>query len=183
MGEGGASLVLEEMEFAIARGAHIYAEIAGIGLTADAHHITEPDPTGGGVVNAMLIALEDAGMKPGEIDCVNAHGTSTYYNDKGETAAIKQVFGEHAYEIPVHSVKSMLGHLLGAAGAVESIAAVLTIRDGVVPPTINLDNPDPDCDLNYVPHVALKKEINSVMSDNSGFGGHNTALIFKKFVE
>ncbi len=183
MGEGGASLVLEEMEYAKARGARIYAEIAGLGLTADAHHITEPDPTGGGVVNAMRFALDDAGLNPWEIDCVNAHGTSTYYNDKGETEAIKQVFGEHAYRIPVHSVKSEVGHLLGAAGAIESIVAVLTIRDGVIPPTINYENPDPACDLNYVPNVALKKEINTVMSDNSGFGGHNTALIFKKFVE
>jgi 3-oxoacyl-[acyl-carrier-protein] synthase II len=183
MGEGGASLVLEEMEYAKARGARIYAEIAGIGLTADAHHITEPDPSGGGVVNAIRFALEDANMKPEEIDCINAHGTSTYYNDKGETAAIKQAFGEHAYKIPVHSVKSMIGHLLGAAGAIEAIVSVLTIRDGIVPPTINYETPDPDCDLNYVPNIAIKKDIKAVLSDNSGFGGHNTALIFKKFVE
>jgi 3-oxoacyl-[acyl-carrier-protein] synthase II len=181
MGEGGATIVLEELEFAKARGARIYAEIAGIGLTADAHHITDPAPGGVGVVNAIRIALEDANMKPDEIDCVNAHGTSTPPNDRNETAAIKTVFGEHAYKIPVHSVKSQLGHLLGAAGAIEAISSVLTIRDGIVPPTINQETPDPDCDLNYVPNKALYKEINTVLSDNSGFGGHNTAIIFKKF--
>jgi 3-oxoacyl-[acyl-carrier-protein] synthase II len=181
MGEGGATIVLEELEFAKARGARIYAEIAGIGLTADAHHITDPAPGGVGVVNAIRIALEDADMKPDEIDCVNAHGTSTPPNDRNETAAIKTVFGEHAYKIPVHSVKSQLGHLLGAAGAIEAISSVLTIRDGIVPPTINQETPDPDCDLNYVPNKALYKEINTVLSDNSGFGGHNTAIIFKKF--
>lgn len=183
MGEGGATLVLEDHEFAKSRGARIYGEIAGIGMTADAHHITEPAPEGAGVAEAMRIALEDAGMKPADIDCVNAHGTSTYYNDKNETEAIKNVFGEHAYKIPVHSIKSMIGHLLGAAGAIESIASILTINNGIVPPTINYDTPDPECDLNYVPNAALKKEINTVMCDNSGFGGHNTALIFKKYVE
>ncbi len=181
MGEGGGTIVLEELEFAKARGAKIYAEIAGIGLTADAHHITEPAPEGEGVAEAMRIAIEDAGMKPVDIDCVNAHGTSTYYNDKNETAAIKKVLGEHAYKIPVHSIKSMIGHLLGAAGAVESIASVLTINKGMVPPTINYEVPDPECDLNYVPNKALKKEINTVLCDNSGFGGHNTALVFKKY--
>lgn len=183
MGEGGATLILEELEFAKARGANIYAEIAGIGMTADAHHITEPAPEGEGVAEAMRIAIKDAGMSPNDIDCVNAHGTSTYYNDKNETAAIKSVFGKHAYDIPVHSIKSMLGHLLGAAGAVESIASVLTINKGMVPPTINYDTPDPELDLNYVPNKAIKKEINTVMSDNSGFGGHNTALVFKKYTE
>jgi 3-oxoacyl-[acyl-carrier-protein] synthase II len=182
MGEGGATLVLEELEHAQKRGARIYAEIAGIGLTGDAHHITEPAPGGEGVVNAIKIALKDAGMKPEEIDVVNAHGTSTPPNDRTETAAIKTVFGEHAYKMPMHSIKSMTGHLLGAAGAMESIVSVLTIRDNIVPPTINYETPDPDCDLNYVPNVALKKEVNSVLSDNSGFGGHNTALIFRRFV-
>lgn len=182
MGEGGACLVIEELEFAKARGARIYAEICGIGLTADAHHITEPAPNGEGVAEAMRIALADAGMQPGEIDCVNAHGTSTYYNDKNETAAIKTVFGDHAREIPVHSIKSMIGHLLGAAGAIESIASVLTITNGIVPGTMNYETPDPDCDLNYNPNKPLKKVVNSVMSDNSGFGGHNTALIFRKYV-
>jgi 3-oxoacyl-[acyl-carrier-protein] synthase II len=183
MGEGGATMILEDYDFAKARGAKIYGEIVGIGMTADAHHITEPDPEGAGVINAINIALKDAGMKPEDIDCVNAHGTSTYYNDKGETAAIKKSLGEHAYKIPVHSIKSMIGHLLGAAGAIESIVSVLTINNGIVPPTINYDTPDPDCDLNYVPNTALKKEINTVLCDNSGFGGHNTALIFKKFVD
>lgn len=182
MGEGGATLVLEELEHALNRGARIYAELSGIGLTGDAHHITDPAPGGEGVVNAIKVALDDAGMKPEEIDVVNAHGTSTPPNDRTETAAIKTVFGERAYKIPVHSIKSMTGHLLGAAGAMESIVSVLTIRDNIVPPTINYENPDPDCDLNYVPNIALKKEVNSVLSDNSGFGGHNTALIFKRFV-
>ncbi len=181
MGEGGATLILEELEFAKARGAKIYGEIAGIGLTADAHHITEPAPEGEGVAEAMRIAIKDAGMKPEDIDCVNAHGTSTYYNDKNETAAIKHVFGKHAYDIPVHSIKSMIGHLLGAAGAIESIVSVLTINKGMVPPTINYDTPDPELDLNYVPNFAIKKDINTVMCDNSGFGGHNTALVFKKY--
>ena len=183
MGEGGATLILEELEFAKARGAKIYAEIAGIGMTADAHHITEPAPEGEGVAEAMRVAIKDAGMKPEDIDCVNAHGTSTYYNDKNETAAIKNVFGKHAYDIPVHSIKSMIGHLLGAAGAVESIASVLTINKGIVPPTINYETPDEGLDLNYVPNKAIKKDISTVMCDNSGFGGHNTALVFKKYVE
>ena len=183
MGEGGATLVIEDLEFAKKRGAKIYGEIAGIGMTADAHHITEPAPEGEGVAEAMRIAIQDAEMKPTDIDCVNAHGTSTYYNDKNETEAIKNVFGEHAYKIPVHSIKSMIGHLLGAAGAIEAIASVLTINNSIVPPTINYDTPDPECDLNYVPNTALRKEISTVMCDNSGFGGHNTALVFKKFVE
>ncbi len=183
MGEGGATLILEELEFAKARGAKIYAEIAGIGMTADAHHITEPAPEGEGVAEAMRIAIKDADMTPNDIDCVNAHGTSTYYNDKNETAAIKNVFGKHAYDIPVHSIKSMLGHLLGAAGAVESIASVLTINKGIVPPTINYETPDEGLDLNYVPNKAIKKDISTVMCDNSGFGGHNTALVFKKYTE
>jgi len=181
MGEGGACLVLEELEFAKSRGARIYAEIAGIGLTADAHHITEPAPDGEGVAESIRIALADANIKPGEIDCVNAHGTSTYYNDKNETTAIKKVFQDHAREIPVHSIKSMVGHLLGAAGAIESIASALTIINGIVPPTINYETPDPDCDLNYVPNTAVKREVNTVMCDNSGFGGHNTAIVFKRF--
>jgi 3-oxoacyl-[acyl-carrier-protein] synthase II len=181
MGEGGATLVLEELEFAKARGAKIYGEVAGLGLTADAHHITEPAPEGEGVAEAMRIAIRDADLTPNDIDCVNAHGTSTYYNDKNETAAIKNVFGEHAYKIPVHSIKSMIGHLLGAAGAIESIASVLTINKGIVPPTINYETPDEGMDLNFVPNVPLKKEIKTVMCDNSGFGGHNTALVFKKY--
>lgn len=183
MGEGGGTLVLEELNHALSRGAKIYAELAGIGLTGDAHHITDPEPGGKGVAAAINIAIEDAGLKPEDIDCVNAHGTSTPPNDRNESAAIKSVFGERAYKIPVHSIKSMVGHLLGAAGAVESIVSVMTIKEGIVPPTINYETPDPDCDLNYVPNVALKKDINTVICDNSGFGGHNTAILFKKFVQ
>ena len=183
MGEGGATMILEELNFAKSRGAKIYAELAGIGLTADAHHITEPEPGGIGVAEAIRLSLEDADMKPEDIDCVNAHGTSTPPNDKNETAAIKLALGEHAYKIPVHSIKSMIGHLLGAAGAIESIVSVLTIKDSVVPPTINYEFPDPECDLFYAPNVAVRKEINTVLCDNSGFGGHNTALIFKRFEE
>ncbi|MBE2254670.1 MAG: beta-ketoacyl-ACP synthase II [Ignavibacteria bacterium] len=183
MGEGGATLVLETMEHALNRGAKIYAEITGIGMTADAHHITEPAPGGSGVAKAMQIAIKDSGITPNDIDVINAHGTSTYYNDKNETEAIKTVFGERAYDIPVHSVKSMIGHLLGAAGAIEAIAALLTIRDGIIPPTINYQEKDPECDLFYVPNTNIKKEVKTVISDNSGFGGHNTAIVFKKFEE
>ena len=181
MGEGGATIVLESLEHAISRGANIYGEITGVGLTADAHHITDPAPNGEGVARAMKIAIYDSGMKPEEIDVVNAHGTSTPPNDRNETAAIKTVFGEHAYMLNVHSIKSMVGHLLGAAGAIESIAALLTIKHGIVPPTINYYEKDPDCDLNYTPNVAVKRNINAVLSDNSGFGGHNTAIVFRKF--
>lgn len=181
MGEGGATIVLESLEHAISRGANIYGEITGVGLTADAHHITDPAPNGEGVARAMKIAIYDSGMKPEEIDVVNAHGTSTPPNDRNETAAIKTVFGEHAYMLNVHSIKSMVGHLLGAAGAIESIAALLTIKHGIVPPTINYYEKDSDCDLNYTPNVAVKRNINAVLSDNSGFGGHNTAIVFRKF--
>lgn len=183
MGEGGGTLVIESLEHAKARGAKIYCEIKGIGMTADAHHITDPSPNGDGVARAMKIALDDSGLKPEEIQVVNAHGTSTPPNDRNETAAIKTVFGEHAYNLNVHSIKSMVGHLLGAAGAVESIVSVLTIRDGIIPPTINYEEKDPDCDLNYTPNSAVKRDVNAVLSDNSGFGGHNTAIVFKKFEE
>ncbi|MGV8017627.1 MAG: beta-ketoacyl-ACP synthase II [Ignavibacteria bacterium] len=183
MGEGGGTLVLESLEHAKARGAKIYCEIKGIGMTADAHHITDPSPNGDGVARAMKIALEDSGLKPEEVQVVNAHGTSTPPNDRNETAAIKTVFGDHANNLNVHSIKSMVGHLLGAAGAVESIVAVLTIRDGIIPPTINYEEKDPDCDLNYTPNTAVKRSVDVVLSDNSGFGGHNTAIVFKKFEE
>jgi len=183
MGEGSATLILEELNHAKSRGARIYAEITGFGLTADAHHITDPAPNGAGVVKAMQIAIEDSGISAGDIDVVNAHGTSTPPNDRNETAAIKTVFGERAYQMPVHSIKSMVGHLLGAAGAIEAITSVLTIKDGIIPPTINYEEKDPDCDLNYVVNTALKKEVKTVLSDNSGFGGHNTAIVFKKFEE
>ncbi|MFA5011026.1 MAG: beta-ketoacyl-ACP synthase II [Ignavibacteria bacterium] len=181
MGEGGATIVIESLEHALSRSANIYGEIAGVGLTADAHHITDPAPNGEGVARAMKIAIVDSGMKPEEIDVVNAHGTSTPPNDRNETAAIKTVFGDHAYNLNIHSIKSMVGHLLGAAGAIESIAALLTIKYGIVPPTINYNEKDPDCDLNYTPNVAVKRNINAVLSDNSGFGGHNTAIVFRKF--
>lgn len=181
MGEGGATLVIESLEHAMARGAKIYGEITGVGLTADAHHITDPAPNGEGVARAMKIAIEDSGLKPEDIDVINAHGTSTPPNDRNESAAIRTVFGDHAYKLNVHSIKSMVGHLLGAAGAVESIAALLTIKHGIVPPTINYNEKDPDCDLNYTPNIAVKRDVKTVLSDNSGFGGHNAAIVFKRF--
>ena len=181
MGEGGATIILEELEHALSRGAKIYAELAGIGVTGDAHHITEPAPEGDGVARAIRISIKDAGMELNDIDVINAHGTSTPPNDKNETAAIKNVFGKRAYDIPVHSIKSMIGHLLGAAGAIEVIASILTIRDGIIPPTINYEVKDEECDLFYVPNTALKKDVRTVLSDNSGFGGHNTAIVFKKY--
>lgn len=181
MGEGGATMILEELEFAKSRGAKIYAELTGFGLTADAFHITEPAPEGEGVGRAIKVAIENSGLTTNDIDVINAHGTSTYYNDKNESLAIKKVFGNRAYDIPVHSIKSMIGHLLGAAGAIEAIASVLTIKDQIIPPTINYEEKDPECDLNYVVNKPLKKEVRTVLSENSGFGGHNTALVFKKF--
>lgn len=183
MGEGGATLVLEELEYAKARGARIYAEITGFGLTADAYHITEPAPEGEGVGRAIKLAIKNSGLTINDIDVINAHGTSTYYNDKNESLAIKNVFGDQAYKIPVHSIKSMIGHLLGAAGAIEAIAAILTIKEGVIPPTINYEEKDPECDLNYVVNIPMKKDVRTVLSENSGFGGHNTAIVFKKFEE
>jgi len=183
MGEGGATLVIESLEHAKARGANIYCEITGFGLTADAHHITDPAPNGEGVARAMRIAIQDSNLKPEDIDVINAHGTSTPPNDRNETAAIKGVFGEHAYKLNVHSIKSMVGHLLGAAGAIEAIASILTIKNGIIPPTINYEEKDPDCDLNYTINSAVKKDVKTVLSDNSGFGGHNAAIVFKKFEE
>lgn len=183
MGEGGATLILEELEYAKARGARIYAEITGFGLTADAYHITEPAPEGEGVGRAIKLAIKNSGLTINDIDVINAHGTSTYYNDKNESLAIKNVFGDQAYKIPVHSIKSMIGHLLGAAGAIEAIAAILTIKEGVIPPTINYEEKDPECDLNYVVNIPMKKDVKTVLSENSGFGGHNTAIVFKKFEE
>jgi 3-oxoacyl-[acyl-carrier-protein] synthase II len=181
MGEGGATLVLEELQHALSRGAKIYAELTGFGMTGDAHHITDPAPNGEGVARAMKIALEDSGLSSNEVDVVNAHGTSTPPNDKNETAAIKTVFGERAYKMLVHSIKSMTGHLLGAAGAIEAIVSVLTIKYGIIPPTINYEHPDEECDLFYVPNTAIKKDVKTVLSSNSGFGGHNTAIIFRKY--
>ncbi|MBX7041962.1 MAG: beta-ketoacyl-ACP synthase II [Ignavibacteria bacterium] len=183
MGEGGATLILEELEYAKARGAKIYAELTGFGLTADAFHITEPAPEGEGVGRAIKLAIQNSGLTVNDIDVINAHGTSTHYNDKNESLAIKNIFGERAYEVPVHSIKSMIGHLLGAAGAIEAIASVLTIKDGIIPPTINYEERDPECDLNYVVNEAMKKDVKTVLSENSGFGGHNTALVFRKYEE
>lgn len=183
MGEGGATLILEELEHAINRGAKIYAEIGGIGLTADAHHITAPAPGGEGAVRSMNEAIKDAGLSINDVDYINAHGTSTFYNDLNETLAIKTVFGEHAYKLVVTSTKSMTGHLLGAAGGIEAIATIFTINENKIPPTINLTNPDPELDLNYNPNGILNKEVNAAISNTFGFGGHNASILFKKFRE
>ena len=178
MAEGGAALILEEREHALARGATVYAELVGYGMSADAYHITLPRPGGDGAARAMKAALDHARITPEDISVINAHGTSTPANDATETLAIKTVFGDRAYRIPTSSTKSMTGHLLGGAGAVEAIASVLTIRDGTIPPTINYATPDPECDLDYVPNEAREAEVRYVMSNSFGFGGHNVALIF-----
>jgi len=177
MGEGAGVVVLEERERALARGARIIAEVRGYGATADAHHMTSPDPTGEPMARAMQAALHEAGLVPADIDYINAHGTSTQLNDKVETQSIKCAFGPRAYQIPINSTKSMIGHLIGAAGAVELIATALSIRDRFVHPTINLDNPDPECDLDYVPHVGRSHTIRYAMSNSLAFGGHNASLV------
>ncbi|MFN3484395.1 MAG: beta-ketoacyl-ACP synthase II [Planctomycetota bacterium] len=181
LGEGAAILVFEKLEHARARGARIYAEVLGIGNTDDAYHITAPDPDGSGGAKAMELALKDAGLRPEQISYVNAHGTSTPLNDKIETAALKKVFGEYARKIPVSSTKSMIGHLLGAAAAAELVATVLSIRDGVVHPTINYETPDPECDLDYVPNEKRRVAVEYAMSNSLGFGGHNSALIVGRY--
>lgn len=183
MGEGAGTLILEELTHALNRGAKIYAELSGIGLTADAHHITAPAPDGEGAARSMKRAIEEAGLRIEDVDHINSHGTSTPHNDVNETKAIKTVFGDHAYKIIINSTKSMTGHLLGAAGGIEAIATVLTIKNNIIPPTINLDNPDPECDLNYNPHKATNKEVNVAISNTFGFGGHNASLLFKRFEE
>ncbi len=180
MGEGAGILILEEYEHAKKRGATIYAEFSGFGMSGDAYHITAPDETGEGAVNCMKIALEDAGISPEAIDYINAHGTSTYLNDLNETQAIKKLFGKHAYNLAVSSTKSMTGHLVGAAGAVEAIISILSINDSVAPPTINLDHPDEGCDLNFVAHHKQMLNIDYAMSNSFGFGGTNASIIFKK---
>ena len=180
LSEGGAVVVIEEREHAKQRGARIYGELVGYGATADAYHITSPSPEGEGNARAMRMALDEAGMKPVEIDYINAHGTSTQPNDREETSAIKQVFGEHAYKLMVSSTKSMSGHLLGAAGAFEAIACLLALREGCIPPTINYTTPDPQLDLDYVPNDARAKSIRTALSNSMGFGGHNASLIFVK---
>ncbi len=181
MGEGAGILLLESLEHARARGAKILAEIVGIGLTGDAYHMTSPAPNGEGAVRAMQMALAVAGLGPTSVAYINAHGTSTELNDASETAAIKQVFGDHARKLAVSSTKSMVGHLLGAAAAVELIFCILAIRDDVIPPTINQEHPDPACDLDYVPNAARKQRIDVALSNAFGFGGHNTAIIVRRF--
>jgi 3-oxoacyl-[acyl-carrier-protein] synthase II len=181
MGEGSGMLVLEELEHAVKRGARIYAEMGGIGFTADAHHITEPAPGGEGAVRSMRLAIQDAGLKPEDVDYINAHGTSTYPNDKNETAAIKTVFGDHAKKLAVNSTKSMIGHLLGAAGAVEAVVAVKSIVENKIHATINQETPDPECDLYYVPNKPIERTVNVAISNTFGFGGHNATLLFRKF--
>jgi 3-oxoacyl-[acyl-carrier-protein] synthase II len=181
MGEGSGILVLEELEHALKRNAKIYAEVVGFGSTGDAYHITAPAPNGEGAKRAMIKAIEDAHITPDKIDYINAHGTSTQLNDKNETAAIKAVFGDHAYKLAISSTKSMTGHLLGAAGAIELIATALAIKNGIIPPTINLDTPDPECDLNYTPNKAQPANIEYAISNSLGFGGHNAVLAIKKY--
>ncbi len=180
MGEGAGTIILEEYEHAKNRDAKIYAEVVGIGLTGDAHHMTAPAPGGEGAVRSMKACLIDAEINPEQVDYINAHGTSTPYNDVNETKAIKTVFGKHAYDMVVSSTKSMTGHLLGAAGGIEAIATVLSIKNDIVPPTINLTNPDPECDLNYSPLKSTNKKINYAISNTFGFGGHNASILFKK---
>ncbi len=182
MGEGAGVVVLEELEHAKARGARIYAEVVGYGNTADANHMTAPDPEGGGAARCMAMALRNAGMNPTDIDYINAHGTSTPLGDIAETKAIKRVFGEHARSLLVSSTKSCTGHMLGAAGAVEMAACIRALQTGLVPPTINLENPDPECDLDYVPNVAREKTVNAFINNSFGFGGHNACVIGRKFV-
>ncbi len=181
IGEGAGIVVLEELEHALARGANIYAEIVGYGSTGDAYHITAPAPGGEGGVRCMQMAIADGDLSPRDIDYINAHGTSTEYNDKYETMAIKEVFGDHAYKLAVSSTKSMTGHLLGAAGGVEAIFTVLAIKESIMPPTINLQNPDPECDLDYVPNQACKREIHAAISNSLGFGGHNATIAFTRY--
>ncbi|KTC88996.1 3-oxoacyl-[acyl-carrier-protein] synthase 2 [Fluoribacter dumoffii] len=180
MGEGAGVLILEEYEHAKARGAKIYAELVGFGMSGDAYHITAPDEDADGAARAMEAAIRDAGIDPEQVDYINAHGTSTYLNDLNETKAIKRVFKQHAYELAVSSTKSMTGHLLGAAGAVEAIFSILALKDQIAPPTINLENPDEGCDLNYVPHTPQKRAINYALSNSLGFGGTNGSLLFKR---
>lgn len=183
MGEGGGMLILEELEHAKARGAKIYAEMVGYGMAADAYHVTAPHLEGKGAQRAMERAIADAGAKPEDVDYINAHGTSTYFNDMLETKAIKATFGDHAYKLSVSSTKSMTGHLLGGTGAVEAIATILAIHNDECPPTMNLDNPDVDLDLDYVPYKPKKRTVNYAISNSLGFGGHNSTIAFKKYAK
>lgn len=183
IGEGSAILILESLPFAQRRGAKILAEMIGYGASGDAYHITAPLENGEGAAKAMRMALDKAGVKPNAIDYINAHGTSTPLNDKMETKAIKAVFGDYAYKVPISSTKSMMGHLVGSAGAVEAAICILVIRNGIIPPTINLTHPDPECDLDYVPNVARQARVTTAMSNSFGFGGHNSVLVFRKYAE
>ncbi|MCA9796312.1 MAG: beta-ketoacyl-[acyl-carrier-protein] synthase II, partial [Candidatus Eremiobacteraeota bacterium] len=180
MGEAAGVLLLEEREHALARGAKIYAEIVGYGATADAYHMTNPDPEGQGAAKAMKMALKEAGLEPEKVDYINAHGTSTPVGDPCEVQAIKSVFGEHAYKVAVSSTKSMTGHTLGAAGAIETIVCTLAVRNDEIPPTINYEEPDPDCDLDVVPNLPRKASVNLALNNTFGFGGHNTVLALAK---
>lgn len=183
MGEGAGILILEELGQALERGANIYAEIIGYGMSGDAYHVSAPHPEGEGAIHCMKMAIDYAGLKPEDVDYINAHGTSTKLNDLSENKAIKVVFGEHAYRLAVSSTKSMTGHLLGGAGGLEAIYTVLTLKHGILPPTINYETPDPECDLDYVPNTARKAEVEVAMSNSFGFGGTNASLLFRAFHE
>jgi 3-oxoacyl-[acyl-carrier-protein] synthase II len=181
IGEGAGILILEELEYALERGAPIYGEVVGYGLTGDAYHVSAPEPEGAGAIACMKGALDFAGLKPQDIDYINAHGTSTQLNDASENKAIKAVFKEHAYKLSISSTKSVTGHLLGGAGGIESVFSLLTIKHGVIPPTMNYETPDPECDLDYVPNVARKSPVRTAMSNSFGFGGTNASLIFAAY--
>jgi 3-oxoacyl-[acyl-carrier-protein] synthase II len=183
MGEGAGMMIVESLEHATARGARILGEIVGYGATGDANHMTAPDPEGRGATSAMRRAIADAGLKPEQVDYINAHGTSTQLNDKTETLAIKKVFGDHARKVLISSTKSMTGHMLGAAGAVEAIISVMSIIEGYVPPTINYEKPDPECDLSYVPNKGVAARVDVAISNSFGFGGHNAVVALKKWTK
>ncbi|MDI3257188.1 MAG: beta-ketoacyl-ACP synthase II [Kyrpidia sp.] len=183
MSEGAGVLILEEWEHARRRGARIYGEVIGYGMSGDAFHVTQPSPEGEGAARAMAAALRDAGLRPEDVDYINAHGTGTDLNDKFETLAVKRVFGEHAHRVPISSIKSMTGHMLGAAGAVEAIATLLTLREGKIPPTINYETPDPDCDLDYVPNRYREARVDVALSNSFGFGGHNACIVVRRVTE
>lgn len=181
VGEGSGIVILEELGHALARGANIYGEMAGMGFTADAYHVTQPAPGGEGAIRAMRIAVKDAGLQPGDIQYINAHGTSTFFNDRNETAAVKTLFGDHAFKLNISSTKSMTGHLLGAAGGVEMIISILAVKNNKIPPTINYEFPDPECDLNYTPNKSIDREVTAAISNSFGFGGHNVCLCVKNY--
>lgn len=180
IGEGAAIIILETLECATKRGAYVYCEILGSGTSCDAYHMVQPAPDNKGTTKAMMDALIDSGIQPEEVEYINAHGTSTILNDRLETASIKTVFGKNAYRIPISSTKSMVGHLIGASGAIELVASILTLEKGIIPPTINLREPDPECDLNYVPNVAIKKKVKTILSNSFGFGGNNCSIVLRK---